>query len=160
MAYLTETKLQNVLDIPVSLSATEIMQGDWLIVASTKVVSPMVLTVRYLSLQLLSSNIDTTRISSVNYVYGNLGLVYLVLRRDYTTGNPGATGALETLIATSTGIFTRDTASPLVISTPGIYSWIAVNNMKADATSLISTSTSIDFRLCITGQARIDLSNA
>jgi hypothetical protein len=160
MAYLTESKLASVIDIPVSLSGTEIKQGDWLMVSSCKIALPTSLTVRFMSLQVLSSSVDITRIGSVNRVSGNLGLAYLVLRRDYVSGNPGTSGALETLIATDIGIFQRDTATSLVLTVPGTYSWFLVNNMKADATSAVPPSVSIDFRLCLTGQARLDFSNA
>jgi hypothetical protein len=159
MAYLTENKLDNVLDIPVSIAATELKQGDWLVVATTKVVQPMLLTVRYMTLQILACSVAITNIAAGNRVNGNLGLVYLALRKDYTGGDPSAAGGVETLIATDLGIFARDTAVPLYVTAPGTYSWLIVNNMKADATSAVSTSTSIDFKLCINGQARLDLSN-
>jgi hypothetical protein len=160
MGYLLESKLSSVVDIPVALPATEIKQDDWLLVGSTKIVAPMVLTVRYLSLQVLSCSVEISRISSVNRVYGNLGLVFLALRRDYVSGNPGAAGAIESLIATDLGIFNRDISVPLVLSTPGVYSWLLVNNMKPDSASSVATTTSIDFRVCLTGQARLDFGNA
>ena len=159
MAYLTESKLASVLDLPVSLSSTELKMGDWLLVSTVRIVQPMLLTVRYLNIQLLSCNVDVTKIANVNKIYGNLGLCYIALRLDYTSGNPGLPGAVETLVASDLGITARNTASPLLITVPGTYSWLVANNMKADATSTISTSTSIDFKLCITGQARLDLSN-
>jgi len=159
MAYLTESKLASVLDLPVSLSATELKMGDWLLLSTVRIVQPMLLTVRYLNIQLLSTNVDVTKIANVNKIYGNLGLCYVALRRDYTSGTPGAPGAVETLVANDLGITARDTASPLFVTVPGTYSWLVANNMKADATSAISTSTSIDFKLSITGQVRLDLSN-
>ena len=42
MGYLTEAKLVNIVDNPVALPATEIKQGDWLVLATIKIASPMV----------------------------------------------------------------------------------------------------------------------
>lgn len=159
MAYLTESKLASVLDLPVSLASTELKMGDWLLMSTVRIVQPMLLTVRYLNIQLLSCNVDVNDIANVNKTYGNLGLCFVALRLDYTSGNPGLPGAVETLVANDLGITARNTASPLLITVPGTYSWLVANNMKADATSSISTSTSIDFKLCITGQARLDMSS-
>jgi hypothetical protein len=159
MAYLTENKLANVIDIPVSLSATELKQGDWLLVASAKITQPMTLTVRYMSLQLLACNIGITHIDTSNLVYPNLGIAYLALRKDYVGGNPGSQGALESLSATDLGIFTRNINVPIILSTPGVYSWLIVNNTQASSTNTaIPPSTSIDLKLCVTGQTRLSLS--
>jgi hypothetical protein len=157
MAYLTESKLESILDLPVSLSGTEIKQGDWLLISSIKISQPMSLTVRFMSLQLMSCSVDVTRIGTLNRIYGNLGYVYLALRNDYTGSSPGASGALESLVATDIGIFNRDITTPLTIITPGTYSWLLVNNMKADANSAVPPSVSIDFRVCLTGQVRLNL---
>lgn len=159
MAYLTESKLGSVLDIPVALSSTELKMGDWLLVSTVKIVQPMLLVVRYLNIQLLSCTVDITKITNTNKTYGNLGLAYVALRRDYASGNPGQPGAVETLVATDLGITARNTAAPLYITTPGTYSWLVANNTKADTASTIPASTSIDFVLSITGQVRLDLSN-
>jgi hypothetical protein len=160
MPYLTEHKLASIMDLPVSLSSTEIRQGDWLLIATVKIVQPMALIVRYLNIQLLSSNIDVARVSNSNKIYGNLGLAYVALRLNYTGGSPGLPGATETLVATDLGITARDVSTPLIISVPGTYSWVVANNMAADTSSLIPASTSIDFKLSVTGQVRLDLSNA
>lgn len=159
MAYLTESKLANVLDLPVALSSTEIKQGDWLLISTVKIVAPMMLTVRYLNIQLLSANVDLNQITNNNKIYGNLGLVYVALRLNYTSGSPGEPGAVETLVASTFGITARDTASPLFVTVPGTYSWLVANNTKADSNSSIPSSTSINFKLAITGQVRLDLSN-
>jgi len=159
MAYLTESKLASVLDLPVSLSSTEIQQGDWLLISTVKIVSPMLLTMRYLNIQLLAANVDINQITNTNKIYGNLGLVYVALRLNYASGSPGEPGALETLVVSDYGITARDTASPLLITTPGYYSWLVANNMKADTASSIPASTAINFKLVVTGQVRLDLSN-
>lgn len=159
MAYLTESKLASVLDLPVALSSTELKMGDWLLVATVKIAAPMLLTVRYLNIQILASTVDVTKITNTNRIYGNLGIAYVALRKDYVSGNPGAPGAIETLAAYDLGITARDTNSPIFITTPGTYSWLVANNTKADTNSTIPASTSIDFKLSITGTARLDLSN-
>lgn len=160
MAYLTEDRLDSVLDIPVSLPATDVVQGDWLIVTTVKVVAPMTLTYRWCNLQLISSSVDVAQIANINRVYGNLGLAYLALRLNYTAGNPGASGALDALVVTGIGVAVRDQDNPLVLTTPGTYSLVLANNMKPDSTSTIPASTSIDFRLLVSGMIRLDLSDA
>ena len=119
----------------------------------------MKLTVRYLNIQLLSCSVAVASISNVNKVYGNLGLCYVALRLNYASGSPGLPGGVETLVANQLGITARDINTPLYVTVPGTYSWLVANNMKADATSAIPTSTSIDFKLSITGQVRQDLSS-
>ena len=49
MGYLTEAKLVNIVDNPVALPATEIKQGDWLVLATIKIASPMILRYRFLN---------------------------------------------------------------------------------------------------------------
>lgn len=157
MGYLTEKRLESTLDIPVSLPATDLVQGDWLVVATVKIVSPMRLTYRWCNLQLLSSSVDVSQISSVNKIYGNLGLAYLALRLNYTGGNPGVSGALDALVVTGLGVAVRNQDDPLTLAVPGTYSLVLANNMKPDSLSAIPASTSIDFRLVVSGQLRLDL---
>lgn len=161
MSYLTTAKLSNIMDIPVALAATEVQQGDWVIAASIKVVSPMKLTYRFMNLTLVSSSVDIGQISNTNKIASSLGLAYVVLRRDYVSGNPGAAGALDSLVVTAQTTVARDTDSTISLTTAGVYSWIVVNNMQPSSSSSISTSTSIDFQLSISGQVRVELdSNA
>lgn len=159
MAYITENQLSNTVDIPVALPATSLRMGDWLVVAAVKVIAPMRLTYRYANLQLLSANVDMSLITSGNKIYGNLGLVYLALRYNYTNGSPGAAGGLDVLVNSSVGDVTRDTAVSIVMTEPGVYSWVLANNMRpsTDVSPLISPSTSIDFRAAVTASARFEL---
>jgi len=158
MAYLTEAQLSSVLDMPVALAATELKMGDWLLLSTVQIVQPMTLTVTYLNIQMLSASVNLAQITNNNLVYGNLGLVYVALRLNYASGgSPGLPGAIETLVATGMGITARDYTVPLVITTPGVYSWLVANNTQIDPNSTIPASTSIDFKLSVTGQARIDL---
>lgn len=160
MAYLTETKLESTIDIGVSLPATELIMGDWLIFASVKLLQPHRLRYRMLNVQLHSASVDIADISAPNLIYGNLGLAYVVLRRDYTSDDPGLGGALDTLIVSEAGIASRDMTNELIIITPGNYSWVIANNCQANSTSTIPASTSINLRLSVTGQIRMELNTA
>lgn len=157
MAYVTENKLSNIADIGVNLPATELKQGDWLVVATVKIVAPMRLTFKFLNLQIISASVDTDDVVGANKTFGNLGLAYVVLRRDYTGGNPGAAGGLDAVIATGLGV-TERTGNQVRFDTAGFYSFIVANNMQAstDESVIIPASTSIDFRLSVTGHARIE----
>ena len=159
MAYLTEARLDSVMDIPLSLPSTTLQQGDWLVVGSVQILSPMTLTYKFANLDLLDSTVDTTQIQAVNKIFGNLGLVYLSLWLNYSSGSsPGAAGALDVLIASSLGSFQRDVTNIVTLTTPGVYSWIVANNCQpsSDASSLINPSLSIYYTVTITGQVRLD----
>jgi len=162
MSYLTENVLSNTVDVPVALPATDLRMGDWMVISSVAVTEPMRLTFRVASLRIMSSSVDTSLITSGNKVYGNLGLVYLVLRRNYVSGTPGAAGGLDVLVASALGTTTRNFSSVVTATTPGVYSWVLANNMQAstDASPVIPTSTSIDFRVTVNGAARIELNSA
>jgi hypothetical protein len=69
MSYITESKLTEIMDIPVSLPATQLKMGDWLVVAAFKLVAPAQLTCRYLNLQLLSSSVTPGNIVADNCIY-------------------------------------------------------------------------------------------
>lgn len=159
MPYLTEQRLSTTLDIPIALSSTDLRMGDWLVVATIRIVEPMRLTYRMANLQLLLASVDTALITNGNKNFGNLGFAYLTMRKDYVSGTPGAAGGLDALVATSLGYFVRDTTTSVVVTSPGVYSWIVCNNMQpsTDTVPLIAPSTSIDFRLISTGTARLEL---
>ena len=157
MALMTETKLRETLDLPVALPTTEILMGDWIVVANIKLVSPMRLTYRYSNLHLLSSTVDTALIGSSNRVNPSLGIAFLGLYFNYVSGHPGSVSSLDTLTLSSLGVVYRSTSSPLYFVEPGIYSVIVANNCKASSSSSISSSTSIDLKLCATGMIRLEL---
>jgi len=162
MAYLTENVVSNVLDLPIALSSTDLRMGDWLVVSVVRIVSPMRLTYRLCNIAITASTVDTALITSGNKIYGNNGLVYLALRRNYISGDPGAAGGLDNLVAYTLGVYSHDLAQPVVIIAAGVYSWVIANNMQpsADTTPVIPTSTSIDFRLSVTGSIRLELDNS
>lgn len=162
MAYMTENMLSNVVDIPIALSSTDLRMGDWIVLATTKIVEPMRLVYRVCNLTLSGATVDPDDITAGNKIFGNLGLVYIAMRKDYTSGNPGEAGGLDALVATGLDTFSRNVLLPVTITAPGIYSWIIANNMQpsTDTTPVIPTSTSIDFRVTANGVARIELDSA
>ncbi len=159
MSYLTDNKLRNVVDLPIALPNTTLKQGDWIVVATVKLVAPQRLSMRSLNLQLLEATVDTSLITTGNRIVPNLGLVYLVLRKDYASGTPGATGGLDYMYLEDIGIVVRSTV-PVILTAPGNYSLICANNMQASTDSTVPTSTSIDFKVLVTGQFRLELSGA
>lgn len=162
MAYLTENIISNVMDMPIALSSTDLRQGDWVVVSVIRVVAPMRLSYRLASVAITASTVDTTLITNGNKIFGNNGLAYLTLRRNYVgTGNPGDAGGLDSLVAYGLGVYSRDITQPVILVQAGIYSWIIANNMQpsTDTSPTIPTSTSIDFRLMVTGSARLELVN-
>ncbi len=156
MSYLTERKLANTLDIPVALPSTELKQGDWIVIATVKVTSPMKLSLRALHFQLLASSVDPADIDVSNKVSPALGFAYVALYSNYSSSAPSTLVSLDALVADDLGVFTRST-SALEITTPGFYSILAVNNMKSSTSGDIDPTTSINFRVLVTGQVRLDL---
>ena len=160
MGYITETRLSNIIDIPITLPGTLLQMGDWLVIGSTPIQQPMRLTCAVLNLQVLSTTATISDLDGTNLIYGNLGIVYVILRQNYASGSPGAANGIDTVIATDVGLFSRDITAPTVIVTPGIYTWLIANNTQPSSASspLIPVSTSIDFEVAVTGSARLDLS--
>lgn len=156
MPYLTENQLASTLDIPIALPATELRQGDWLVIATTKIVTPMRLRFRYLDLSLLSCTVATSQIGNINRIYGNLGFVYVALRKDYSGESPGSAGAQDVFGVTALGTYARP-GSEVLLDTEGTYSWVLANNMRADASSSVPTDTDINFRVAVTGMARLEM---
>lgn len=160
MSYLTQSKLDSVVDLPIALPSTTLQQGDWIVVASVEILSPMTLTYRYSNLTIVDASVDTSLIEAVNKIYSNLGLVYMALWLNYSSGtSPGAAGAADVLIATDIGTVERDTNSTVTLARPGVYSWIIANNCQpsGDPLSNLDPSLSIDFTVTATGMVRLDL---
>ena len=157
MSYLTERKLSNTLDVPINLPTTEIKMGDWVVIATVKIVAPTLLTYRMMNINFVSSTIALANITSVNRIVPNFGLCYVGLFLNYTSGDPSSVPALDVLQANAFGVQAR-TAAPIVTATEGTYSWIAVNNIQfSDQNSLLSVNDSADFTLSCVGQARLEL---
>lgn len=155
MAYLTENALASTFDLPVTLPATELKQGDFLLLATIKVTTGMTIRWKHVNINLVSCSVDTGLIAASNRIYGNLGLVYLALRKDYVSESPGASGALDIFGVTALGTYARPATSEVVIVEPGTYSWLIANNMQPSNSSSVPASTSIDFTLGVSGVARV-----
>jgi len=159
MGLLTENKLKSVIELPIALPATKVRQGDWLIAASVKISGQQRLSIRHMTFQLSEANVDVGDIEPGNKVIPNLGLAYVVLRKDYVSGVPGGSGALDSLYLDDIGSTTTSTVSALY-SEAGTYSILVANNMQAVSGVTIPTSTSIDFTLVLTGHIRLELIGA
>lgn len=158
MGYLTLSKLNSVIDHGICLPSTELRQSDWLILASVRVVEPVRLRYSYLGLHILSSTVNTANVTSLNRIHGNLGLAYVTLRLNYVSGSPGASGGLDVVVGDDIGLFQR-TGDALVLTTPGIYTWLLASNMKSSSEdgSLIPATTAIDFNVSVNGALRLEL---
>jgi hypothetical protein len=174
MSFLTENTLAKTLDLPINLAATELKMGDWLIVSTIKLVLPMKLSYRFMTLQMLSSTVDTTLIVPGNKISPSLDFAFIGLYLNYSSGHPGTQPALDVVkirenpsaavdcvpVNQVSGQFITVRTDPLVqFTTPGIYTFILANNMQASTDSTIPSTTSIDFRLSATGQVRLELSS-
>lgn len=157
MSFLTERKMANTLDVPIALPATELKMSDWLVIATIKLTAPSRLSVRMLHFNFISSTVDLQNITTVNYINSSMGLCYVGLFLNYTNGDPSQLTKLDKVSASSLGVFTR-LGNPLIISTPGTYTWLAVNNVQYNNQNPYLTVTdSADFRMSCTGQWRIEL---
>jgi hypothetical protein len=172
MSLLTENKVSKTLDIPVSLPATEVKQGDWVVLSTIKLVEPMRLTYQFMTLRMFSSSVAVPSIGLGNKISQSLDLAFVGLYRDYVSGHPGLSPALDVVrvrdvisptsdcvpIADTLGQFiTVRSAQTLSFTTPGVYSFILANNTQPDSTGVIPVTTSIDFVLGVTGQIRLEL---
>lgn len=156
MPFITENRLRTVFDLPIALPATIVKQGDWVVAATVRILAPQRLSLRSLTLELLEATVDTTLIVPTNKIVPSLGLAYCVLRKDYVSGTPGQTGALDSLKVEGLTTASRSTV-PVLVTAPGNYSLIVANNMQPSTSSPISTATGIDFKLVVTGQFRQEL---
>lgn len=157
MAYLTERKLSNTLDVPVNLPTTEIKMGDWIVIATIKLEAPTRLTYRMMNLNFVSSTVELTNLTPANRIVPNFGLCYVGLFYNYISGDPSGLPALDVLQANNFGVIPR-TATPIVTAVAGTYSWLAVNNVQfSDQNSLLTASDSADFTMSCVGQARMEL---
>ena len=164
MAYLTRKQLSSTIDIPVSLPAVELLQGDWLVITNVKLIAPMRLTYQFLTAQMVSASVDTRNVTADNKISANLGLAFCGLYFNYSSGHPGQTGQNSPAygVVTLDGLQTvARTSPPIIHTTPGVYSIVVANNMKPDASSSdsppIDRATSIDFKLVVSGSLRLEL---
>lgn len=157
MSYLTESKLANTLDVPVALPTTEIKMGDWVVIATQRLFAGQKLTYRMMNFNFVSTTFDLTKITAANLIIPNFGMCYVGLYLNYVSGDPGVLTGLDVVSATATGVVNRS-GNPFITSTAGTYSWIAVNNVTYSANNaLLTPNDSADFKLCATGQCRVEL---
>jgi hypothetical protein len=168
MALLAENDLEQVMDLPVSLSATKVLREEWIIVASIQLFEPMRFTLRWLQLQLLEvinpftdgtiivePNSDGQCVfpaEDITVINPSYGLAYLALYRGFVAANdpnlqapqepPLFVGAVD---ATAAAIAVRS-LDPVVYATAGLYSFVLVNN-----------TTNRDLRLTANGSVRVEL---
>jgi len=167
---LTTQSLQGLIDLPVSMPLTLVRSSDWLVVASFKLQQGQTLTYRQLALSLLDASISGVSLPlanqcnqfNVQLVNNSYGLAYIGIAKGYSVNTDPASvtwvgTAADVVSATSVGLYTRPlTALPLVISDPGDYSFVLVNNCATNLTSNPSTNlTNIDMKLVVTGQIRL-----
>ena len=176
MSLLTEDTLSHVIDLPISLPAMTLKQGDWLTVATVKLVSPMRLRYRFLTLQMMGASItNISDIGDSNRVSSAIDLAFLGLYLNFdNTAHPATQSAIDIVQVRSAldgsatciplsqvqGQFvTVRTAAEVIATTPGIYSFVIGNNMKENPSSTgpIPQTTSIDFNLAVTGSVRLEL---
>lgn len=157
MAYLTERKLSNTLDVPVNLPTTEVKMGDWLVIGTVQIAAPTRLTYRMANLNFVSSTVALANILPANLIVPNFGLCYIGLFFNYGSGDPSLLAALDVLQANSFGVTVRS-APPIVTDIAGTYSWVMVNNVQfSSQNALLSQSESADFTLSCVGQARLEI---
>lgn len=160
MAYLTENKLTTTYDLPVTMPATELRQGDFLVLATLKVTSGMRVTWKHVNINLISCSVNTGLIAASNKIGGSFGFVYIALRKDYVNESPGAAGALDIYGVSALGTYTRPTTPEVLIVEPGTYSWLLANNMQPSNSSSVPASTRIDFTAVVSGTARVEYATA
>jgi hypothetical protein len=157
MSFLTERKMANTVDAPIALPSTEIKMSDWVVIATIKLTAPSRLTVRMLHLNFISSTVDLTKIVPANYINSSLGMCYVALFFNYNNADPASTTKLDKVTASALGVSTR-IENPFVTTVPGIYTWLAVNNIQySTASSALAITDSADFRVSCTGQWRIEI---
>jgi hypothetical protein len=151
MPYLTDKQLNDVLDLPVSLPASQLKADTWLVLASVRLVSPQKLTYRHLQLQLL----DFTANGDIVYSDSARGLVYVAIFKDYDVSQrPGGANSpvipqgsnQDLIVASDVGIISRDQSIPLDLTASGDYSFVIVNN-----------TTNVELRAAVNGQIRLAL---
>jgi hypothetical protein len=152
MSFLTDSELDNYVDLPVSAPTILVEQQKWIIVASMMVTAPMQLVLRLLQLQLVevvNPFTDGTVVvtpndqglcvfppSDILLDNPDNGLAYIGLFRGFIPPvTPGSQPVQEPPLvvgginATAAAIAVRDPA-PTSYATEGVYSFVLVNNTQ------------------------------
>jgi hypothetical protein len=171
MAFLTEQELDNQLDLPVSAPTILVEPQRWVIISSVMVAAPSQLVLRQLQLQLVevidpytsgsvvvspnSAGLCVFPPSDITLDNPDYGLAYLGLYLGFVPPilpsaqalqePPLVVGGVDTV---APAITARDTA-PTVYATPGVYSFVLVNNTQNRG-----------LKLTVNGQVRVVLNPA
>lgn len=171
MSFLTDSQLDNQLDLPVSSPTILLEQQDWIIVASVKISSPAQMVLRWIQLQLVelvnpltdgstvvtpnSQGLCVFPSSDVVLTNSDYGLAYLGLYFGFTPSvSPWIQSLQEPPLtvggvgATAPAIAIRSLI-PTTYVTPGMYSFVLVNNTQ-----------NYNLKLTVNGQSRIVLNPA
>lgn len=146
MAYITEKQLEDKIDVPIQLPATEILAGNWLIVTCIKIPTETVvtLTLRFLQLRLLElvgSEADCSVPEDVNIKLGLFKDFNFQTSPDSQTEVEGELILQATVPAPST--VERDFGTTLRLEEPGTYSWVVW--------------TDADAKIAVAGTVRVDV---
>ena len=145
MSYVTEKLLEDKIDVPIQLPATELLAGNWLVVTCIRIPTETLVTLslRFLQLKLLElvgSEADCTVPEDVN--------VKLGLFQDFNgQASPDSQTAVQGEILQSAvpapSTVERDFATTLRLEEPGTYSWVVWTDSNA--------------KLAVTGAVRVDV---
>ena len=166
--YLTQGRLDSLLDLPISLALTELLPNEWLIVSTIQIAAPQAFTLQFLQVNLSSAINQDTGTDSLSggpssngqypfpgipaYASPGLGLAYIGLYAAFDPLNqPSSQAAQEkptSLFAVNSTLPVTQSrvATPATYSTPGPYSVVVCNN-----------TTNCTLRLTVLGQLRLDL---
>jgi hypothetical protein len=146
MAFVFEDRLLSLFDLPVQLPQTQVPAGGWLAVATVKLDEGQTLDLRWLQIYVAAvENVNANdpcgavgrSVINPDFLPGSLAALFLI--KDWVPGSdPWTQTVLETLLcpsdyalasdATVPIISVRNMTAPLQISTPGIYTFVILNN--------------------------------
>lgn len=172
MPYITQSQLDAIVDLPVSLPIADLYPEEWLVVSTAKITTPQTLTLRWLQAWILTAD-DPAVVSSVDgsvtvqadssglctfppqapeLITTGLGLAFIGLYRDFDPlRSPAFQAAQEAPLvignATSNApVSAIRSLTPVTYSADGAYSFVICNN----------TSNRL-LRVVVSGQLRASL---
>lgn len=167
--YVLKEYIESIIDLPASLPLTEVRAADWLIVATVKLLAGQQLAYRYGLVQVYAASINGVDLAlndqcnpvTIRRVNPSYGLAYLGIAKDYSSADDPSRvtwqgTAADVITAPSVGVYTRNQeSSELIITEPGNYSFVVVNNCVASSTDSGSDLTNVDLQLVVTAQIRL-----
>ena len=167
-AYVTQSRLDSLLDLPISLPETSLQPNDWIIISTLAITSPQSLTLQLLQVNISSVLNQDTGLDSLSsgpsvgglypfpglptYVTSGLGLAYIGLYQGFDSLTvPSSQAAQESpvLVLNQNSTLPIEAARstvPAVYTAAGSYSVVLTNN----------TSNCV-LRVSVLGQFRLDL---